>query len=287
MSYRRIEVNLLPPELQPGPAVRSALIINITLILGTAFAIILSSALSIYRYVQYDRDIRETRRSIENLSSVKDGYEQLQRIETAVTNYGAIVGIASTDYVDIPVLLSHLSTLLPEQVYLTNVSNTRLGSASAASVLDPRRSTYVSMTFNTSNKDLGLISRTLNALKQDPLFSKCVLTNTSLDSETLTDLSDALGINVSFDLPNTGDIEQEYEYYQFVIRAEVTRPLTDTGNRVIDDQLELFKASMPMPMQAPDPSEFAAQQQAGNQEGEPGVVGGPEGVTGVSNRGGN
>ncbi len=292
MSYRRIEVNLLPPELQPGPAIRSALIINITLILGTAFAILLTAALSIYRYAQYETDIEKTTQSIANLASVKEGYQQLQKIDAAVHNYGAIVGIATTDYIDLPVLLSHLSNILPDEVYLVNVSNTRAGNTTAYSVLDPNRATFISMTLRSSRKDLGLILRTLERLKQDEVFANCVLTNAELDSEDLLDLSEALGMEIMFDLPSSADVPQEYNFYEFVIRAEVTRPLVDTGSRVLDDQLELFKASKPIP-DAASAAAAAAAQAAGAAgqppaSGEtPGVVGGPEGVTGTSNRGGN
>ena len=64
MSYRRIEVNLLPPELQPGPAVRSALLINIALILATLFTIGLSAAFGAYTYAQNVEGIAATKQSI-------------------------------------------------------------------------------------------------------------------------------------------------------------------------------------------------------------------------------
>ncbi|MCB1221565.1 hypothetical protein KDL30_12960 [bacterium] len=298
MSYRRIEINLLPPELQPGPAIRSALIINIALILVTMFTILLSAALSIYQLAQYKEDIDRREQSIKSLQSVKNGYMQLQKIDVAVRNYGKIVGIASTNYVDLPVMLSHLSRVLPEQVYLTNVSNVRAGNVNAISVLDAKRPTFVTMTFRTASKDLSLIERTLTRLKEDPVFGNCVLTNTTLGTEELQDLSDALQLGSTFDLPDVAGQELSYNYYEFVVRAEVMRPLPIEGSRVLNDQLALFKDTNPLPDKAPARGtgaapargNAAAPQGAGDAaatDGEHGVVGGPEGVTGSDNRGGN
>ncbi|MEZ5339397.1 MAG: hypothetical protein R3F46_14190 [bacterium] len=293
MSYRRIEVNLLPPELQPGPAVRSALIINIALILITVFTILLSAALSLNQYAVYIQDIAQREQSIAGLQSVKEGYMQLQRIDAAVRNYGKIVGIASTNYIDLPVMLAHLSGVLPERVYLTNVSNVRPGNVSAVAALDANRPTFVTMTFRTANQDMNLITRTLDALKADPVFGNCVLTNASIDSENLQQLSNALGNEVSFTLPMENGNEPAYSFYQFIVRAEVRRPLPDTGARVITDNLELFQASNPLPDKAPPPGQVqpkpaeGGQPATGDATAEPGVVGGPEGVTGTSNRGGN
>ncbi|MCB1188699.1 hypothetical protein KDL29_16180 [bacterium] len=295
MSYRRIEINLLPPELQPGPAVRSALIINIALILVTMFTILLSAALSIYQLAQYKEDIDHRERSIKSLQSVKDGYQQLQRIDAAVGNYGKIIGIASTNYIDLPVLLSHLSGILPDRVYLTDISNVRAGNVNAVSVLDAKRPTFVTMTFRTANKDLGQIQNTLNRLKTDPVFANCVLTNASLDSQELSNLSELLGIAGTFELPTTFDGNQNHEYYEFIIRAEVQRPLPIEGSRVLNDQLALFKDTNPLPDMAPGQGGSAAQGGSTSQGGasptgtpeEHGVVGGPEGVTGSDNRGGN
>ncbi|MCB1215754.1 hypothetical protein KDL44_00050 [bacterium] len=291
MSYRRIEVNLLPPELQPGPAVRSALIINIALILITAFVIILSAALSIYQYAQYNDDIKKRRMSIDSLQSVKDGYQQLQRIDSAVGNYGKIVGIASTNYIDLPVMLSHLSGLLPDKVYLTDVSNLRGGNVNAVSVLDANRPTFVTMTCRTATKDLGLIQRTLATLKEDPIFANCVLTNATLDSEELTDLAELLGIAGTFEFPDTFEGAEGHEFYEFIIRAEVRRPLPLGEHRMLSDQLALFRRNEGLPDNAPldAPAAPAAGNAAGSPAASPerGVSGGPEGVTGSDNRGGN
>lgn len=291
MSYRKIEINLLPPELQPGPVVRSALIINITMILGTFFAIVLTASLSLIRYAQYLDDISKTTQSIKNLESVREGYQQLQRIDAAVLNYGKVIGIASTDYLDMPVLLSHLANIIPGGVYLTQVTNARAGNVTAVTVLDPNRATFVSMSFNTSKQDIGQIINTLNALKADPVFSNCVLTNARLSSEQLSELSNALGMEFNFKIPETEASSAEYNYFEFIIRAEVRRPVNDTGMRIVTDELELFKASKPMPISS-DQAMSALQGETapgGNTPapGSPGVVGGPEGVTGQSNRGGN
>ena len=285
MSYRRIEINLLPPELQPGPVVRSALIINITLILATFFTIGLTAALSLYRFAQTNEDIKDTKQRIKTLESVRAGYEQLQRIDAAVLNYGKVVGIASTDYIDMPVLLSHLSTVVPDGVYVTSVTNTRSGNASAASVLDPNRSTLLSMTFRTSKKDLNQLIRTLDALKADSLLGNCALTNAILDSEGLNSLADSLGMDILFSLPDNPEFPQEYNFYEFVIRAEVRRPLEVPGSRIITEDLELFRASKPMPLNPTSPAPLETPGTAA--AGEPGVIGGPEGVTGTPNRGGN
>jgi hypothetical protein len=291
MSYRRIEINLLPPELQPGPVVRSALIINITMILGTFFAIVLTASLSLYRYMQYIDDIAKTTQSIKSLESVREGYQQLQRIDAAVLNYGKVIGIASTDYIDMPVLLSHLSNIIPSGVYLTSVTNARAGNVTAVTVLDPNRSTFVSMGFNTSKHDVGQIISTLSALKADPVFSNCVLTNARLSSEQLIELSTALGMDVTFDLPLSESTSEEYNFFEFIIRAEVRRPINDSGMRVVSENLELFKANKPMPLSSDQVADQAAGEAAPGTNppaaDTPGVVGGPEGVTGQSNRGGN
>jgi hypothetical protein len=77
MSYERIEVNLLPPELQPGPAVRYGLMINIALIAGVITFIVLDLIVNSYRLSELIAQNKELEKSKANLQTATTDYDKL------------------------------------------------------------------------------------------------------------------------------------------------------------------------------------------------------------------
>src|SRR5687768_7902542 len=104
-TYRNIEINLLPPELQPPPTVRTAVILNIAIVLGMLAYMAVSTVKTFNDIRLQQQQIRDNEQLIQSKQPVVEMYTELSDIREKVDRYGRLVSLASVDYVDVPVLL--------------------------------------------------------------------------------------------------------------------------------------------------------------------------------------
>src|SRR5688500_14743454 len=108
-TYRNIEINLLPPELQPPPTVRTAVILNAAIILGVLTYMGLLTFTTFNQISSQQEQIRDAQQLIESKQSVVAMYDALSGVDDQIDRYGRLVSLASVDYVDVPVLLDRLA----------------------------------------------------------------------------------------------------------------------------------------------------------------------------------
>jgi len=226
MSYGRLEINLLPPEFRPGPAVRALPLINFALITGTLMAIVVGVSSSLINIAVLRSQNKDYEAQIVQQASVKSNYQTLQGIKEAVQQYGRIVSLASADYVEVPVLLDRISRLLPEGVYLRDVGNRR-GSRTTSG-------TIVRVGLTASKTDPQLLIRTLTAFKKDPIFSDCYMSLAESKESPLGQVLVANGINWTVSGPNI-NAQPLTEELEFEIQARILSPVSIDGVPVSQD----------------------------------------------------
>jgi len=244
MSYGRIDVNLLPPELQPGPAVRYAVILNVLIIAVTLAYIALDSVrgLTMLSYARQDRTALEDQ--IAAGQAIVADYGRLVEIRDKVQRYGRLVGLASADYVDMPVLLDRVARILPDGVYVDRVTNDKDN-------VSPEH-TVVVFGLRASRRDPQLVLDALRAFKSDKLFSNCYMPTLNYEELTLQDLMQRSQVSWNVSGPDVpGDITAQQ--FSFEIRASVPRRLADLGlPKSLDDSALFASFLLPLPADTAD-----------------------------------
>lgn len=232
-NYSRIEINLLPPELAPGPAVRLFVILNFALVATTLATILVTTALPMFKITDLKKEIETVQTQINAMGPEEANYQTLIGVKEAVDGYGRIVSLASVDYVEVPLLLNRLSALLPEGVYLKQVQN-RTAKANAAAPAGSKSDVIVQVSLAACRRDPALILATLNACKHDPLFSDCYLGNAEAVEKPLSDMLQRYGIEWAVSGSN-GDRQPSSREYEFQIQARLHRPLASDSAPVVAD----------------------------------------------------
>ncbi len=241
MSYGRLEINLLPPELQPGPAVRYSILINFALIAGLLAFISLDVFLSMARITMLNKNIRDLKAQVEQRQQVEQDYNDLVLIRTEIQHFGEIVGLASARYADMPVVLDRISRLLPEGVYVSSVTNSRAPSSTTAA--------NVIITLLTAKPDPRLMQQTLETFKRDAILSNCYLSRATAAPQALDEYLKQIDISWSATGPDYNDIASADEY-EFEISVTITQPLIIGGLPVVYDvsrYFKDFKVNLPQP----------------------------------------
>jgi hypothetical protein len=257
-AYSRIEVNLLPPELLPGPAVRYALLINILICLVTATFIMVDVY---FGWVALDLEkdnLAQTQAEVTSRAYIEHDYNRLAMMGDKLANYGRLVALASMDYIDMPVVLDRLSRIVPDGVYLDSVFNRRSGTGNINMVVQ----------LKSSDNDPRQVINTLDRFKQDQIFAECFLPMAAFKEESLDELVKQVGINWSVTGPNTeGSLISEQ--YDFEIHARLNRPLLNLPlPTAMDDTL--YFTNLMAPPSSSQPSEDSSTDSATQP---------PEGVT--------
>lgn len=231
MGYRRLDVNLLPPELQPGPVVRYAVVINTILIGVTLAFLVVDSFLGLTIMASLRRDIQTTEDQIRSKSGVVADYNELIKIEDHIKSIGRLIALASADYVDLPVILDHITRLIPDGVYLESIS-TQGGAVGATT-------SGLNINLATSRQDPQLIVRTLNAFKADPMLQDCVMRVASHDESDLGPVLNAAGVNWQASGPDLPDYSAN-EQFAFQIQAVIYPPVNTENLGVSVDNTDEF-----------------------------------------------
>jgi Tfp pilus assembly protein PilN len=226
-NYRNIEINLLPPELQPPPAVRTTLILNLAVILGVMAYIGLSTLSSFAQVRSQQEQIRAAEQEIKQREPIVKIYTTLNKVKESVDRYGRLVSLASVDYVDVPVLLDRLAKVIPAGVYLDSVSNDK--SAPNA------RTTVVKVTLITTKQDPALVQATIDALKGDSIFQDCYLQEAEVQKESISGQLANYGVDWNASgpgVPTSLDVQK----YAFVVMANVPKLLDTSSLPVVADK---------------------------------------------------
>ena len=226
-TYRNIDINLLPPELQPPPTVRTAVILNAALVLGVLAYILLGTFGTFNKIRNEQQQIKDNQQLIDSKKQVVETYTQLSNVREQVDKYGRLVSLASVDYIDVPVLLDRLSKIIPAGVYLNSVANDKSSPNS--------RSTIVQIKLNTTSNDPKLMQATLDRFKEDSMFHDCYMRSAELQKVSLNDQLANFKVDWTASgpqIPPSIDVDK----YEFIVMANVPKLVDTTGLPVRADK---------------------------------------------------
>jgi Tfp pilus assembly protein PilN len=230
--YSRIEINLLPPELRPRPAIRYTALVNALVIVLTIGLIGFDVSFNIARIRSLRHEKQTLAAQIKQREPIRQDYLALTQIESDLQDYGRIITMASADYVDMPVILARLAQLLPEGVYLGKVTNQ--GSKNRGSAIQ------MSVTLRSAKRDEQLLIQTLTNLKRDPILADCYMRTADLTEVPITNLQDMFKAKWEITTPAEADTTQNQEYeFELVINLE--RILPADGLVTVADESAFFK----------------------------------------------
>lgn len=262
MSYRHLDINLLPPELQPGPVVRYAVVINTLLIGVTVAFLVVDSFVGMTNIASLKRDIELKEDQIKAKATVISDYNELTNIETHVNSVGRLIALASADYVEMPVIMDRITRLLPDGVYLDRVTSDQRTVGSPSS--------KVRAVLAASRPDTALLVETFNRFKNDPILGDCYMRIAEFQGREIGPVLRAAGITWEASGPGITDFTNS-EQFVFEIHSTVTPPVDTGGLYVTLDNTEYFdvftETSLP-----------AGGSAAGREEGGD-VAGAPSGVS--------
>ena len=228
-SYSRLEVNLLPPEMLPGPAVRYALMVNILICLVALAYILVDAGISWQRLQSRIEARRVLEAEVSSQAHIINDFERLEGMNRRLSRYGRLIALASFDYVDMPVILARLAEIIPEGVYLDTVYNR---GADAGAI-------RLSTVLKTSKRDPGQLLATLKAYKADSIFQDCYMPSATFREEALDELMERVGISWSVSGPKApGSVIAEQ--YEFEILAALPRPLVGLNLPIRRDDTVYF-----------------------------------------------
>jgi len=224
-SYGRLEINLLPPELLPGPVVRYSLLINVLMIFATLAVIIVNAYIG-WTKLDLERENTKTLNAqIQAKSYIQQDYIRLEAIGNKLAAYGRLIALASMDYVDMPVVLDRLSKIIPDGVYLDSVYNR--GSETGKISLE--------VLMKASQDDPRLVLAALRSMKGDDIFTNCYMPTAELKEESLDDLVTQIGVTWDASGPNV-ESSIYANQYEFSIHSLLPRPIGEPALPLIWDE---------------------------------------------------
>jgi Tfp pilus assembly protein PilN len=119
---RRLDINLLPPEFQPQPAVRwhpIYLAALYSLALFLMFYIVIGSY---QRVKKLEADITKANESVKLLQPFADAYDMSEQSVKSLENLKQLFVYLDGQYVDWPLFFYHLEPNIPSGVWLTSAS---------------------------------------------------------------------------------------------------------------------------------------------------------------------
>lgn len=262
MGYRRLDINLLPPEMQPGPVVRYAVIINTILIGLTVAFLVVDSFLGVTTMASLKRDIDTKQDQIRSKAGIVSDYNELTKIQDHVDSIGRLINLASADYIDIPVIMDRISKLLPAGVYLDSVTTERR----AVGALDAT----LRINLSSSRPDTDLVTKTFDAFKADDIIGDCYMPTAEMKEGPIDQVIEGAGVTWLASGPDVPDYKS-VKLYTFTIQSTLHPPVVPTNIATSLDNTEYYKV--------PAPESEAAS--AGTAEGGKRPSGAPEGVSAV------
>lgn len=244
-NYSRIQINLLPPELKPGPSVRYSVLLNFLFIAATLSFIMIHSVYSLNRLASYKEASRETAKQIEQYKVNEEYYNELIDIQEKVNSYGRLISMASIDYVEMPLIMERMSGLLPDGVFLRSVSNDKPAEGSNFVVLR--------FQLSASKDDPALLQKTLQAFKNDKYLHDCYMSSAEVREQGIQDRLEQFGINWEANESAADQPQLLANLIEFEVQARVARPLDTEGMaRTMDNSKRLTEIKFKTP---PPPDE--------------------------------
>lgn len=230
-TYGRIDINLLPPEMQPGPMVRYGLLISVAVATLTVAFILINLYLGWVRLDLAREDLAQLQAQVDAQAYIEHDYNRLATMGDKLLQYGRLVAYASMDYVDMPVVLDRLSKVIPDGVYLASVSNQGR----------PGGNIDMVMALKSSANSPEQIIDTLRSFKKDSIFANCYLPTASYTEEGLDDLMQRSGISWSVEGPDI-DSNVISKQFDFQIHSRLNQPLPGIDLPTQVDDLPYFES---------------------------------------------
>jgi len=231
MKYAQIEINLLPPELQPGPAVRYAVLFNFAVVAIVVAFILLDAATGLPHLMLLKKDIRDRKQLVAQRAQEVADYDRLIAVRDAIGSYGRLISLASGAYVDLPVIMDRLARVIPDGVYLDKVEHRRPKAGS--------RESEIVVGLKATRRDPRMLQQTLAAFKQEPLLANCYMRSAEYQAEALDEFMQR--INVLWKASGTGiDQGTTADQFGFEIHIMLERPLPVRGVPVAYDVSQFF-----------------------------------------------
>lgn len=231
-QYSRIEINLLPPELRPKPAVRYTALVNAAVIAVTVLLIGFDAYFGFARIGELHQQQQTLQEELKRREPIKQDYLALKEIENDLSAYGRIISMASSDYLDMPVVLARVAQLLPEGVYLDRVTNQGSKNRGAAIQL--------AITLRSATRDEKLLIQTLTNFKNDPILSNCYMRNADLSEMPIDTLLTQFNANWEVTTPDSFGVPQNLEY-EFLLLVNLDRVLPEDGLMLAADEADFFQ----------------------------------------------
>lgn len=265
MSYSGIVINLLPPELRPGPVVRYRVMINALMIIVTVAFLALDAVIGINRLGMLNSTLITRRAEVESGRPTIVEHSKLMEVNNYVERTGRLVSLASADYTDLPLVLQEVANLLPEGVYLERVTNDRAGKDSTQ--------TNVIFALVSGKEDPALVLETFNRFKSNQMLGNCFLRMAEAQEVSLFSLLESTDVNWSVTGPDI-DPSRAATHFAFEIYAMVEAPIVKQDLPVLHDDTR-FLASFEKRMEA----ELGNQENENLNANEPKIINAPPGVT--------
>jgi hypothetical protein len=212
-NYQRLEINLLPPEMAPSPAVRGSVVFIWAIVALTAVLIGTHASVKLAEVNKLKADNKKLEQDILQNKPFEDEYIALNEIRENTEGRGKLVGMTTATYIEYPIVMDRVARILPDGVYLI-----KAGSAGSGG------SQELDLEFRTATADPSYVPRTLEAFKTSSMFSEAYLRTSDFQPQPLDELKNIFGVNYSFQGPGSED-SQAVDGYDFEIRAFIQRPM--------------------------------------------------------------
>ncbi len=206
----RIDINLLPPEFKPAPAVGwlppfLALIYSLT-----AFLIIWLVISHFVKVGALRSDIKSLEQSVKSLEPFETVYDQVKVAASDMESLKKVFNALDAHYLDWPIFLVKLDALVPESVWLTSVKGLVIETEQVEVVQEPKQDEKkpapatgarkkvtkkkekvmvvhrgdLTIEGKTSAQNLEPVSLFLDRLRKDEYFVDPVLETADLEEQT-------------------------------------------------------------------------------------------------------
>lgn len=129
---RRLDINLLPPEFLPQPAIRWHPIYLALLYTLSIFLVLYVGIACLDRIKGLEIEIEEVQAEISRLQPFAQAYDQAEESVKSLENLKRLFVHLEKHYVDWPLFLYHLEPNLPDGIWLTEIKSDVVTEAPAA-----------------------------------------------------------------------------------------------------------------------------------------------------------
>lgn len=207
---RRIDINLLPPEFRPAPAVRW-LPPYLAFVYSIGAFLLLWVIFAHFAHVNsLKTDVKSLEKSVASYKPFEEAYEKSKLAIQDLEKLKKVFNALEATYVDWPLFLRKLEGKVPSGVWLTSISAQTIESetkeiiekpkpapagaaaqpAAAEAEAAPKKEKTLAVhkgklviEGNTALADLVLVSKFLENLREDPFFVEPVLQSTRVEEE--------------------------------------------------------------------------------------------------------